>query len=686
MAAETRPAAANLAAGGLDPFKFVWQLLTNVKFALVLVGTAASACLLGVVLPQLPGPMRTNAAARSAWMQLRDAQFGVFAGPMDRLQLFDIFHSVWFNALWLVLIVAVTVCTVSRFMPTVRSVQKPTKVVGDGYFTRAHHSANFTHDGGADAVEAILKHRRYHVERTKVSDDGTVYLFAERFSWSQYGTFLSHLALLMLLVGALLTVVAGFDRTFVLAEGTPPFAVFDQAGPNQIFVKMVEAVRGKDANGNIVDFHSIVQVRRGDQTITCSASVNTPCRAFGYKIHQAAFFDDVARLHVTAPDGQVVWDDVVDFDSQSVAVPVIKVTDSHGNVLFNQDLPQMGTDTGGATFDPGSTAGDGGAAPLAAVPNAPADDTTLTSAEASSGTLIGTTSRPVATAVLVFPKAPGVATTVSDPTTAAANLASEGVSVARGQRQAARVRSRVQRFRRDSSGQANRSQDGDYRIEYSAATSIPAVKVDNMPGSISDDGSATFQMPIDSSKQPYLYVAGIDLGNVALTQGNTVSPQNGYHYTFQGQVNAGGISVKRDPGSTFIWIAVGMAIVGLAITFYVPRRRLWVKVGEGRTFMAGRRRTDHPPQPRTAQARRRAGLARCPPARRPRKRTLTQRRKTKDERLREPVLEPAPAPGIRHSLSLFSSLTRGRRRHTAAIMATSSGGGLSVLQRRFVIW
>lgn len=130
-------------------------------------------------------------------------------------------------------------------------------------------------------------------------------------------------------------------------------------------------------------------------------------------------------------------------------------------------------------------------------------------------------------------------------------------------------------------------QDGDYRIEYSAATSIPAIKIQDVPGSISDDGSATFQMPIDAQKNPYLYVTGIDLGNVALTQGNTVTPQNGYHYTFQGQVNAGGISVKRDPGSTFIWIAVGMAIIGLGITFYVPRRRLWVKVGNGRTFMAG---------------------------------------------------------------------------------------------------
>jgi hypothetical protein len=30
-----------------------------------------------------------------------------------------------------------------------------------------------------------------------------------------------------------------------------------------------------------------------------------------------------------------------------------------------------------------------------------------------------------------------------------------------------------------------------------------------------------------------------------------------------------------------------MAIVGLAITFYVPRRRLWVKVGTERTQIAG---------------------------------------------------------------------------------------------------
>ncbi|MCS7295612.1 MAG: hypothetical protein RMK15_10560, partial [Chloroflexota bacterium] len=50
-----------------DPFRPLWSLLTNVKFALLLVGSAAAAGLLAVVIPQMPGPMRANPAGRSAW-------------------------------------------------------------------------------------------------------------------------------------------------------------------------------------------------------------------------------------------------------------------------------------------------------------------------------------------------------------------------------------------------------------------------------------------------------------------------------------------------------------------------------------------------------------------------------------------------------------------------------------------
>src|SRR5690606_16716192 len=143
-----------------------------------------------------------------------------------------------------------------------RSVQRPPKTVPKRYFDVAHHRADYSHPGGAEAVEQALRKRRYRVERTAEGEVTT--LFAERFSWSAYGTFLSHLALLMLLIGGLLTRFAGFDRTLALAEGTPGAPVFTTPGPDQIFIAMSDAIEGVDENGNIIDYRSHLEVTRGD--------------------------------------------------------------------------------------------------------------------------------------------------------------------------------------------------------------------------------------------------------------------------------------------------------------------------------------------------------------------------------------------------------------------------------------
>jgi cytochrome c biogenesis protein ResB len=127
---------------------------------------------------------------------------------------------------------------------------------------------------------------------------------------------------------------------------------------------------------------------------------------------------------------------------------------------------------------------------------------------------------------------------------------------------------------------------GANRITFTRALSIPAIQVFDMPGAESSAG-ATVQMPTAPDGTPYLYVSGVDSNNLTLGKDRPVRSDSGLTYTFRGQVEASGVSIKRDPGDTFIWIAVGMAIVGLAITFYVPRRRLWVRITGTRTAMAG---------------------------------------------------------------------------------------------------
>ncbi|MBA4181856.1 MAG: hypothetical protein C0506_14795 [Anaerolinea sp.] len=536
MATSAQSASTAIRPGGLDPLRFVWDLLTNVKFALFLVGWALTAGLVGVIVPQVPAPMRGNPAARSAWIEMQREGFGAFTDMFDGMGLFDVFHTAWFNGLWLLIIVAVTVCTVSRFRPTWRSVHRPPKRVGEAYFERAHSAASFSHAGGAEAVEALLRKKRYRVERTGEAA-GATYYFAERFAWSQYGTFLSHLALLMLLVGALLTTIAGFDRMLVLAETTPGAPVFSRAGPNQIFVTMVDAVRGKDSEGNIIDFHSVIQVRRGETTVTCKTSVNDPCSAFGYKVHQAAWFNDLGRLRITSPEGRVLYDDVFDFESRSTAVPVIRVTDTAGNVLFNQALPQMDTDTG-------TGAG-------------PGDDLAL--------------------ALLTFPK-----TAQSGETELVTYVT--GWRVVNGK---LRVTLQGEQLGPRELAPGEVVSDAGYRFEFAGAKAIPARRIGDMPGSIAGDGSAMAQMVEDGNGHPYLFISGIDLENVVLEAGKPVTTPGGFTYEFGGRVEASGVSVRRDPGDTFIWVAVTMAVVGLGITFYVPRRRLWVKVTGSRTYLAG---------------------------------------------------------------------------------------------------
>jgi cytochrome c biogenesis protein len=41
-----------------------------------------------------------------------------------------------------------------------------------------------------------------------------------------------------------------------------------------------------------------------------------------------------------------------------------------------------------------------------------------------------------------------------------------------------------------------------------------------------------------------------------------------------------GVIVKRDPGALIIWLSFLLLIVGLSITFYLPRRRVWARIGE----------------------------------------------------------------------------------------------------------
>ena len=75
-------------------------------------------------------------------------------------------------------------------------------------------------------------------------------------------------------------------------------------------------------------------------------------------------------------------------------------------------------------------------------------------------------------------------------------------------------------------------------------------------------------------------------GRIELDEGERATA-GGLVYEFAGPREFTGLNVRRDPGAVAFWIGVGLGIAGMTATFFTPRRRIWVRIAEGRAALAG---------------------------------------------------------------------------------------------------
>jgi hypothetical protein len=119
-------------------------------------------------------------------------------------------------------------------------------------------------------------------------------------------------------------------------------------------------------------------------------------------------------------------------------------------------------------------------------------------------------------------------------------------------------------------------------FSFVGVESLPSSVVTRLPGG-GDQGVA------ELSSGPHgevLTVGTVDGRALALAPNKPVVLGD-YEYVYAGKREFAGITVRRDPGSMFIWVATGTFLLGLALTFYTPRRRLWGKIAAGQAAFRG---------------------------------------------------------------------------------------------------
>lgn len=292
-----------------NPAGELWRLLTSVRLALVLILLITLAVLAGTLVDQAPQGALGNREAYARFLEQARGRYGSWTDLMDRLQLFRVFSSVWFRFLVAALAVNIVVCTINRWGSIRAAVLRPRVRMNPAYFERARTATAFSVAlPVADASAAVRQGLRKAGYRTLVDDGPSVALYADRFRFSRFGTFLSHLSIVLLLAGALMGRIWGWkDDSFVVAEGSTravPLAP-------HISVKLEQFQDEWYIEGPPKDYRSdIIIYERGKEVKRATVRVNSPTSYKGIRFHQS-FFGQAAVMRVGDASGNVLFEDGV---------------------------------------------------------------------------------------------------------------------------------------------------------------------------------------------------------------------------------------------------------------------------------------------------------------------------------------------------------------------------------------
>ncbi len=311
------------------------------RTALILLFLLAVAAVPGSLIPQ----ERVDPAAVFAFRDRHPDLAPVF----DRIGMFSVYSSVWFSAIYLLVMVSLVGCIIPRLRVYLRALSaRPPQAPRNLARLSAYDSWQTTQPvaAAADGAVQLLRGQRRRVEVYRGGDE--VVVSAEKGYLREAGNLLFHLALLVVLVGVAVTslygfkggasVVAGdgFSNTLIQYDEFTPGARFDPSSlaPFRFTVKDFDVSwqRSGPGAGTPIAFDANLEVTDspGSSPYDFDLRVNSPLSVGGTSVFLVG--------HGYAPDvtvhdgnGDVAYSGPVIFlpqDSSFVSFGVVKVPDA----------------------------------------------------------------------------------------------------------------------------------------------------------------------------------------------------------------------------------------------------------------------------------------------------------------------------------------------------------------------
>jgi cytochrome c biogenesis protein len=287
------------------------DLLSSVRFGVVLLVLLALACMVGMLIVQVnvDGFDKYYAALTPSQRLL-----------YGKLGFFDIYHTWYFNAMLLVLSLNIILSSID-FFPRAWTFISRKKLDASAHWLRGqdqHATLTLAGDTGQEVAEQLSAAcRSLKFKVTVTEKNGADVVFGERGAWNRLGAYAVHVALLTIFVGGFLTARFGHTGQMAVRPGEAAAEMSEQVfldldKPSQVTIDLPFTVECTDIQQkllekggpispmNTLDWLTRVRIKdpaRGETEAVIQ--MNRPFDYHGYRFFQASFAPEGKARQIT---------------------------------------------------------------------------------------------------------------------------------------------------------------------------------------------------------------------------------------------------------------------------------------------------------------------------------------------------------------------------------------------------
>ncbi len=310
----------------------IWSFFASITLAVIVFTAISATSIVGTILEQQAEPEKSIKFLSKIFGASAPGAYRV----LDALGFTDMYHSWWFLALLFIFTANLVICSLDRLPKIWKLVKEPIAPLKPEQFAVMPVKRELLLQGKPEEIKGALvsglKKIGYNAEVHQ--EEGALQVYAEKGRQSRLGVYVTHLSIILILLGALIGMWFGFNGGLNLPEGATSSVAYTGNGGS---VPLGFAIRCDDFEASFYDnsdspkaYKSLLTViDNGQEVMKKQIDVNNPLKYKGITFYQASYGfspskDSLFRFTVMSNAG--VREDVQLKFGETFAIPGTNIT------------------------------------------------------------------------------------------------------------------------------------------------------------------------------------------------------------------------------------------------------------------------------------------------------------------------------------------------------------------------